>query len=71
MSREVTKTADGFRITIDDPIEKQTVIVYERGSNVVIQCKIHTNHTSYSVFINRGHVIDLISSLQEIMGMKK
>lgn len=64
--REVTTTANGLRIAIDNPIERQTVIVEELDRNISIRSIIHTTNKSYTVFVNDGHLSDLISALQEV-----
>lgn len=64
--REITRTVNGLRITIDNPLERQTVIVEELSRNILIKCIIHTTNMSYTVLVNDGHLSDLISALQEV-----
>jgi hypothetical protein len=66
MSIEVEKIDTGLRITIDNPIERQTVIVEELSRNIVIKGIIHTTGRTYLLHINDGHLSDLIAALQEI-----
>ncbi|GEM_PF-4020852 len=64
--REVTETSNGLRITIDNPAEKQTLIVEEMERNISIKGRIHTTDKLYTLWVNDEHLDDLIAALQEI-----